>query len=91
MASRAAVAGPRLVPEVEHRDRLAASAGRFRLCQHLQTDFPEVAHLLDGVELSAGMVGTWTYATVTEKRDLDDYAKEWIRNNAATVNGWLAR
>ena len=59
--------------------------------KHLQTDFPEVAHVLEGMDLTADMVGGWTYATVTEKRDLDEYAKEWVKNNAAIVDRWLAR
>jgi ABC-type proline/glycine betaine transport system substrate-binding protein len=28
---------------------------------------------------------------VTEKRDLDQYAAQWVKDNPAIVNKWLAR
>jgi glycine betaine/proline transport system substrate-binding protein len=62
----------------------------YAYAKHLEADFPEVAHLLQGVELTPELVGTWTYATVTEKRDLDEYAQEWVSKNAGLVNSWLA-
>jgi glycine betaine/proline transport system substrate-binding protein len=62
----------------------------YAYAKHLQTDFPECAHLLEGIELTADMVGGWTYATFTEKQDLDEYAKSWVKANAATVDRWLA-
>ena len=48
---------------------------------------PEAARLFDHIRLTAELVGTWTYATVTEKRDLDQYAAQWINDNAAIVGG----
>ena len=58
--------------------------------KHLQTDFPEIAHLLDGMQLTPELVGGWTYATVTEKHDLDSYAREWVRDNPKVVDSWMA-
>jgi glycine betaine/proline transport system substrate-binding protein len=63
----------------------------FAYAKHLQTDLPEVARLIEGLELNYDTIGTWTYATVTEKRDLDQYAGQWVRDNSAIVNKWLAR
>ena len=37
------------------------------------------------------MIGAWTYATGTEKRDIDQYAAQWVKDNPAIVNKWLAR
>ena len=58
----------------------------FGYAKHLQTDLPEVARFLEGMKLTADLVGIWTYATFTEKRDLDEYAKAWVAGNDATVN-----
>jgi glycine betaine/proline transport system substrate-binding protein len=63
----------------------------FAYAKHLQSDVPEVARLMEGLDMTPDMIGTWTYATVTEKRDLDQYAAQWVRDNPATVNKWLAR
>ncbi len=62
----------------------------FAYAKHLQNDLPQVARFLEGMKLTADMVGAWTYATFSEKRDLDEYAREWVAENSATVNGWLA-
>jgi glycine betaine/proline transport system substrate-binding protein len=59
--------------------------------KHLQTDLPEGARFLNHVKFTADMIGSWTYATFTEKKDVDSYARNWVRDNAATVNAWLAR
>lgn len=62
----------------------------FVYAKHLQTDFPEVARLIEGIKLTPELIGNWTYATVTEKRDRGEFAKEWVKNNPAIVNGWMA-
>jgi glycine betaine/proline transport system substrate-binding protein len=63
----------------------------YAYAKHLQTDFPEVARCLEGIDLTAELVGGWTYATFSEKQDLDVFAKEWVAKNATTVNQWLKR
>ncbi len=63
----------------------------FAYAKHLQSDVPEVARLMEGLDMTPDMIGTWTYATVTEKRDLDQYAMQWVKDNPAIVNRWLAR
>jgi glycine betaine/proline transport system substrate-binding protein len=64
---------------------------QFVYAKHLQSDFPEVARLIEHIKLTPELIGTWTYATISEKRDRDDYAKEWVKNNPAIVNGWMAQ
>jgi glycine betaine/proline transport system substrate-binding protein len=61
----------------------------YAYAKHLQAGSPEVAHALEGIDLTAELVGAWTYATFSEKRDLDEFAKEWVAKNATTVNAWL--
>ncbi len=63
----------------------------FAYAKHLQTDFPEVARTLERIKMTADMIGTWTYATIVEKHDVNAYAKQWVNDNAGIVNGWLAR
>jgi glycine betaine/proline transport system substrate-binding protein len=63
----------------------------FAYAKHLQTDFPEVARTLERIKMTADMVGEWTYATIVEKHDVTEYAKQWVKENGQTVNGWLAR
>jgi glycine betaine/proline transport system substrate-binding protein len=59
--------------------------------KRLVTELPEVAHFFEGMKLTPEMVGTWTYATITEKQDASQYAAQWVKDNAATVDGWMAR
>ena len=60
--------------------------------KHLQTDFSGGGALAGRkIKFTADLVGTWTYETFTGKRDLDEYAKEWVKKNEATVDGWLAQ
>jgi glycine betaine/proline transport system substrate-binding protein len=63
----------------------------FAYSKRLQTELPEVAHLIEGIKLDPDQIGAWTYATITEKRDRDEYAKEWVKNNSAVIDSWLAR
>jgi len=59
--------------------------------KHLQTDLPEVARFLERIKITADMVGAWTYTTVVEKRDINDYARQWVRDNQAIVNDWFGK
>ena len=63
----------------------------FAYAKHLQTDDPEVARTLDNIRMTADMVGTWTYATMVEKQDTTEYARQWVRDNPGIVNSWLAK
>lgn len=61
----------------------------FVYAKHLQTDAPDVVRLLENIALTREMIATWTYATVTEKRDKAQYARDWVKANPAIVDGWL--
>jgi glycine betaine/proline transport system substrate-binding protein len=63
----------------------------FVYAKHLQTDLPEVAHLIDGMNPTFDEVHAWTYATFTERQNLNEYAKEWVKNNPTIVNSWLGQ
>ena len=55
----------------------------------LNSDHPEVASMLSNVKLTTDLVSGMTYALVVDKKDADDYAQEWVKENSALVDSWL--
>ena len=50
---------------------------------------PEVASMLSSVKLTTDLVSGMTYAVIVEKRDMADFAKEWVEEHADLVESWL--
>ncbi len=55
----------------------------------LESSQPAAAQLLSKVKLDTDTVSKMTFALVVEKQDPADFAKKWVADNAATVDGWL--
>ena len=55
----------------------------------LKKKYPEVAAMLDGVKFDTDLVSAMTYALVVDKKDANDYAKEWVKENASLVDSWM--
>jgi len=55
----------------------------------LESSHPEAASVLSKVKLDTDTVSKMTYALVVEKQDPADYAKQWVADNASTVENWL--
>ncbi len=55
----------------------------------LKKDYPEVAAMLDGVKFDTDLVSAMTYALVVDKKDANDYAQEWVKENASLVDSWM--
>ena len=55
----------------------------------LEQTHPEAAALLNSVKLDTDLVSGMTYALVVEKADPDEYAKQWVQDNAALVDSWM--
>ena len=55
----------------------------------LSKDHPEVANMLKNIELSTDQVSAMTYALVVDKKNADEFAKEWIGENSKVVEGWM--
>jgi glycine betaine/proline transport system substrate-binding protein len=51
---------------------------------------PKVAQFLRQVAFDPAVVNTWILQIGQEKREPAEVAKEWVTNNADTVNRWLA-
>jgi glycine betaine/proline transport system substrate-binding protein len=57
----------------------------------LKADFPDVAAMLENVQLTTDQLSEMTYALVIEKRDADEYAREWIDKHEDLVLSWFAK
>ena len=55
----------------------------------LEESHPEAAAMLGNVRLTTDQVSGMTYALVVEKADPDDYAVEWVNENADLVDSWI--
>jgi len=55
----------------------------------LKSSHPEVASMLQNIKLDTDQVSSMTYALVVDKKDADEYAKEWVGKNGSTVESWL--
>jgi len=56
----------------------------------LKNDFPAMAAMLENVQLTTAQLSEMTFALVVEKRDADEYAREWIAKNEVSVLRWFA-
>lgn len=59
--------------------------------KRLQTAAPEVAKLLDNIKFGTELIDEWAYVISVEKREPNEYAKEWVSKNKTTVDAWLGR
>lgn len=57
----------------------------------IKADFPDVAAMLENVQLTTDQLSEMTYALVVEKRDADEYAREWIKEHEDLVLSWFAK
>ena len=55
----------------------------------LEQMHPEAAAVLANVKLDTNQVSGMTYALVVDKADPDDYARQWVKDNAALVDTWM--
>ncbi len=55
----------------------------------LEDTHPEAAAMLGNVKLTTDQVSAMTYALVVEKADPNDYALQWVKENAAQVDSWM--
>jgi glycine betaine/proline transport system substrate-binding protein len=56
----------------------------------LKNEFPAMAAMLENVQLTTAQLSEMTFALVVEKRDVDEYAREWIAKNEDLVLRWFA-
>ena len=47
--------------------------------------------MLGKVQLTTDQLSEMTFALVVEKRDADEYAREWITKNEDLVLSWFAK
>jgi len=52
---------------------------------------PELADMLDRMQMNSRMVSGWTYAIEVDKADPAAFAAKWIKSRPGIVNGWLGR
>ena len=45
--------------------------------------------MLDNVKFTTDLVSGMTYALVVDKKDANEYAKEWTKVNAKLVDSWM--
>ena len=55
----------------------------------LEADQPEAAQMLSNVTLGSETVSAMTYALIVEKQDPAEFASQWVKDNAETVDSWL--
>ncbi len=57
--------------------------------RRLDTDAPEMAKLLNGIELSQQIINEWSFAASVEERDPTVYAREWVDDNREMIRSWM--
>jgi len=55
----------------------------------LEKSHPEAAAMLSNVKLTTDLVSGMTFALVVDKADPEDYAAQWVKDNAAVVDSWM--
>ena len=55
----------------------------------LEESHPEAAAMLGNVKLTTDLVSGMTFALVVDKADPNDYAVQWVKDNAAVVDAWM--
>lgn len=56
----------------------------------LEQDFPEAAAMLANMSLDSDALSTIAYEVVVNKKDVEEFATEWIAQNEDRVLGWFA-
>ena len=54
----------------------------------LEQKSSELSRLLSNIKLDGDTINEWIYAVAVDKREAGPYAKEWVKNNQATVRQW---
>ena len=55
----------------------------------LEETHPEAAAMLANVKLDTDLVSGMTFALVVDKADPNEYARQWVAENAALVDSWM--
>ena len=55
----------------------------------LKEDMPNIYKFLEQLKVTPEMQNEWIYGYGREKRDADEIAKEWIKNNVKVVDVWV--
>jgi glycine betaine/proline transport system substrate-binding protein len=55
----------------------------------LEERAPEATKILNRVTLTSDLISSWTKALVVDKRDPEEFGKDWVKNNGTTIEGWL--
>jgi len=55
----------------------------------LKEDMPNIYKFLEQLKVTPEMQNEWIYGYGREKRDADEIAKEWIKNNIKVVDVWV--
>lgn len=56
--------------------------------QKLADERPDVAAFLEAISLDVDTVSEMTYSLIVERRDPDEFAAQWISDNADRVSNW---
>jgi len=56
----------------------------------LEDEYPSVATLFRNMQLTTEQASEMTYALVVDKKDPEEYAKEWVADHEDEVLGWLS-
>ena len=56
---------------------------------NLEEMHPEAAAMLGNIRLTTDQVSAMTYALVVENSDPDDYAQQWVTENASQIDSWM--
>jgi glycine betaine/proline transport system substrate-binding protein len=55
----------------------------------LKNAHPEVAQLLQNIQFTTDQISGMTFALVVDKKDANDFAKEWTSQNSSLIDSWL--
>jgi glycine betaine/proline transport system substrate-binding protein len=66
-----------------------ATSGAIAFSSRLKNQLPDVAEFLERADVTGEMAAEWSYALSVDKRDAEEYAKEWIDANRDVVGIWL--
>ena len=58
--------------------------------KRIERDLPEVASLLEGVQLDTDTLSEFSYLLIEQKQDPDKIAKDWIAANRDRVGEWMS-
>ena len=58
--------------------------------KRLETDAPEMAKLLNGIDFGQELINQWSFASSVDQVDPVVYAREWVDANKELVQSWLS-